>query len=225
MNASKTKYAVVAGISLILMAAAASFSYGYVHGSLIVLTDPATTLQNLKASVPTFVAGVGGWLVIFLTDIIVAWALYRYLERVNRRAAATMAWLRVLYAVVLAVAIYQLIFAASIIPDSLDANLVASYLQAFESIWSAGLIIFGAHLVVLGYVTTRSLFVPRFFGWLLVFAGVCYAGVHTAKALAPTHLIQIQRVEMALSLPMAMAEIGLAFWLIFFSGRAEKRGT
>ena len=47
--------------------------------------------------------------------------------------------------------------------------------DAFNDIWSAGLILFGAHLVVVGYLAYRSGFVPRFIGALLVLAGAGYA--------------------------------------------------
>jgi hypothetical protein len=76
--------AITAGIALIVMTAAAGFSAGVVHGSLIIAGNPAETVRNLIESHMLFRAGIFGWLVILLTDVIVAWALYLYFEPVNR---------------------------------------------------------------------------------------------------------------------------------------------
>jgi hypothetical protein len=224
MNSSKAKYAIMAGVCLLLMAVAAGYSYGFVHNTLVIPEDPSTTLENLKGAMSTFWTEIMGWLLILILDVAVAWTLYMYLKRVNQKAASVMAWLRYLYSAILAVAIYQLTVAASLVKGG-DAIAVAGSIKAFESYWSGGLIIFGLHLVALGYLTNQSTFVPRFFGWLLMFAGVCYFGIHTAKALLPALQTQIVTLEMVLSLPMALGEIGLAFWLVFFSQKAEKKAA
>lgn len=67
------KTALTAGISLIIMAIAAYFSYGYVHGSLVVQGDPSATLNNLRSSNMLFRAEIFGWLLILICDIVVAY--------------------------------------------------------------------------------------------------------------------------------------------------------
>lgn len=47
---AERKSALTAGISLILMALAAFFSYGFVHGSLVVKGNAATTFNNIVSS-------------------------------------------------------------------------------------------------------------------------------------------------------------------------------
>ncbi|WP_141430722.1 DUF4386 family protein [Bacillus sp. 03113] len=64
--------AIIAGISLLIMTIAAFFSYGYVHNSLVVRGDSASTLKNIQASISLFDLEILGWLVIIILDIIVS---------------------------------------------------------------------------------------------------------------------------------------------------------
>jgi hypothetical protein len=44
----------------------------------------------------------------------------------------------------------------------------------FNDVWSAGLVLFGLHLLLIGYLAYRSTFVPRILGVLLAIAGLGY---------------------------------------------------
>lgn len=224
MKLTNRTYALIAGLALIIMAVAAGFSAGYVNGSLMVEGNAIATFQNLNASPSLFQAGIAGWMIIFTTDLLVAWALYHFLKPVNKKLSLATALIRVVYTLVLGLAIYQLI---AVLPGlgnlpAIGATEVSNRLQSFNAIWSQGLIIFGFHLVGLGILTYRSRYVPRFWGALLLFAGLCYSGIHAAYHLFPDFHAQINSVEMILSLPMALAEIGLALWLIIRGGKVKK---
>ncbi len=47
-------------------------------------------------------------------------------------------------------------------------------IQSFQDIWQIGLAAFGLHLVVLGLLSWRSTYVPRWLAVLLVVAGAGY---------------------------------------------------
>lgn len=227
MKLTNRTYALIAGIALIIMAVAAGFSAGYVNGSLVVEGNAMATFQNLNSSTSLFQAGIAGWMVIFITDLLVAWALYHCLKPVNKKLSQVTAWIRVIYTFVLGLAIYQLF---AVLPglDNLPANgapEVSNRLQSFNTIWSFGLIIFGFHLMGLGILTYRAHYVPKFWGALLLFAGFCYSGIHATYHLLPDYHAQINSVEMILSLPMALAEIGLALWLIIRGGKVKKHAV
>lgn len=215
---SRKKMAQTAGWSLIIMALAAGFAYGYVYNGQVVPNDPATTFRQIQAGLPVFRAGIGAWVLIFLCDVVVALALYGYFKSVHQQISLLTAAIRLVYTAVLGWAISQLIIVTQLIKPvagtiSEDlAQQVLSHLENFERIWSAGLIIFGLHLVGLGYLAFRSRLVPRVWGVLLVFAGICYTFLHGCRLL-PINF-DVATLEMALSLPMAVAELGLAIWLL-----------
>ncbi|GAB2493753.1 MAG: DUF4386 domain-containing protein [Cytophagales bacterium] len=219
MNLSKRKYAIIAGLSLILMAVLAGYAYGFVYGSLVFPGEGQKTLESIQSSIETFQSGIAAWIGIFILDILVAWALHLFLKNVNLHLSQVTAALRILYAAVLGVAIYHQMAALSMVSKEAASSQILYELEAFEIIWSAGLIFFGLHLIGLGVLCWKAGFVPNFWGGILIFAGFCYSGIHLAKALFSEQIHQIVQVEQVLSLPMAFAEIGLAIWLIWKGGR------
>ncbi len=218
MKTSKRKYALTAGISLLVMSAMAAFSFGYAHNSLFQSGNPNEIFANLNTSQNLLLAEITGWVFILICDVLVASALYHYLKEVQNNISLGTALLRLFYAAVLGFAIFQLFEIQNVIqmeennPSSVST--IFSHLELFEKIWSLGLIIFGIHLLGIGYLAIHSTSIPRIWGWLLLFAGVCYFVIHLAKNSLPAFNSQIATVEMILSLPMAIAEIGFAFWLL-----------
>ncbi|MBK8491291.1 MAG: DUF4386 domain-containing protein [Saprospirales bacterium] len=227
-SVSQRKAAWIAGISLLLMALVAGFSYGYVQSSLVVKGDAEATVANLSTSISLFRAGVLGWLLIFFLDIVVAWALYLFFKEANQRLSLLTACFRLAYTALLGVAIMNLISVLNLLDEGLMMApemvryQVVFYLNAFEGGWSMGLVIFGIHLLLLGYLLLQSKYAHTVWGILLVLAGLSYLFVHGIKLLFPD-LDQLATIEMVLSLPMAVGEIGFAFWLLIRGGGREGR--
>ncbi|NVJ86667.1 MAG: DUF4386 domain-containing protein [Algoriphagus sp.] len=219
MNPPKRKFAVLAGLSLILMAVLAGFAYGFVYSSLVFPEEAKRTLAAIQTSLGTFKAGIAAWVGILLLDILAAWALYKFLKEILQPLSFVTAAIRIFYSGILGVAIYHLFAVVPLSISDPSGILVLQELNAFESIWSAGLILFGFHLVGLGILCWKADSIPNFWGVLLIFAGICYTGVHLAKALFPDDQAQILQIEQILSLPMALAEIGLAVWLLWKGGK------
>lgn len=166
---NERKSALTAGTSLIIMALAAFFSYGFVHGSLVVKDDASTTFNNIMSSNSLFKAEILGWVIILISDIVVAWALYIFLKPINKNLSLLGAWLRLTYSTILGIAIMNLIVVMllsrhtnylSSFKIEQTQSLMMLFLEAFESIWSIGLIVFGGHLLIVGYVALASFF-PR----------------------------------------------------------------
>ncbi|MDF2159100.1 DUF4386 domain-containing protein [Algoriphagus sp. CAU 1675] len=208
------KLALIAGFSLLLMAIVAGYSYGYVYNSLILPEDPTQTLQNLQSASGLFLSGTLGWVVILILDLLVSWTLYFYFKETQRDISALTALSRVLYSVFLGYAISYLFIAGSSLKADADAQEVMAALHSFESIWSLGLIVFGFHLIGLGWLTWISPDMSRLFPILLIFAGICYVGIHSAKAFLPNSESLVKEWETILMLPMALGEIAFAVWLV-----------
>ncbi|WP_309119621.1 DUF4386 domain-containing protein [Paenibacillus sp.] len=228
MNSGLRASALVAGISLLGMTIAAGFSYGYVHGNLVVPGDAGATYENIASSAPLFAAALFGWFVVLMLDIAVAWAFYVFLKPIRPRLALLGAWLRLMYAAILSVAIACL-FVTSLLangavepsafpPEQLHA-LTNLSLEAFESIWSMGLIVFGAHLWVTGWLAYRSDRIPKLWSVLLLLASVGYAFVHFGNAFLPSLDRIVAVVEAAFMVPMIAGELGFGLWLLFKGGK------
>jgi hypothetical protein len=220
-NKPINKYAFTAGISLILMALSAGFAFGYAHSQLLAPNDATATLENLLNSKPLLTAEILAWWLILALDVIVAWALYHFFKNVNKPISALTAWIRVVYSIILGIAISHLVLVCYHISASNEtsAETVMSHMQAFETIWSLGLIVFGFHLIGLGWLALKSKL--QFWGVLLFVAGFSYTFIHLLKQF-PSAESLTANAEMVLSIPMAFAEIGLAVWLLV---RGRKRSA
>ncbi|RLD91046.1 MAG: DUF4386 domain-containing protein [Bacteroidetes bacterium] len=220
MRNNKKKQGIIAGISLIIMAIVAGFTFGYAHTNLVV-DSPEITVQNLVANKSLFIAELCGWSIIFITDIIVAIALYFFFRSISKDISMITASIRIVYTLILGIAVIQLfkiipvLSLADPLSDQLIASETASHFQQFEKLWSIGLIIFGLHLIGLGYLTLKSKSVHWLLGYLLYFGGASYTLLPFMRQLSLFDTRVISSVENILALPMALAEILLAFWLIY----------
>lgn len=91
------KAAVTTGITLIIMALAAFFSYTYIHGKLVVPGDASTTFNQITASYGLFKAEILGWVIILISDVVVSWGLYVFLKPIHQNLSLLGACLRLTY--------------------------------------------------------------------------------------------------------------------------------
>lgn len=146
-------------------------------------------------------------------------AIYFYFRSTSKQISLITAFLRLVYTFTLGIAVIQvikiipLLSADNTVPDT--SEIVTSYFQKFEKIWSLGLVIFGFHLIGLGYLSVKSKSVPRFLGYLLYFGGVSYSFLHGSRQLGLFDVQTQKSIENILAPPMALAEILLAIWLIY----------
>ncbi|MCF8238374.1 MAG: DUF4386 domain-containing protein [Saprospiraceae bacterium] len=211
----RQKQGLLAGVSLLLMAVVAGFSFGYVYNGMVLPDQDSQTVENIRNGLGLFRVGALGWILILVLDVIVALTLLRYFKPIHSTLSFMTAGLRLVYTAFLGLAISHLFAVIGRISSAAETSDIMASLHSFEVIWSGSLALFGLHLLGLGILSLRSDIVPRIWGWLLVVAGICYTGVHGAKALLPAMLEQVHQAEMVLSLPMALGELGFAIWLIY----------
>ncbi len=213
LNTEK-KYGVIAGVSLIIMTIIAGFSYGYAHPTLITnTTEP--TIQNLLANKSLFGAELTGWSLILLIDVVVSIALYFYFYPISKQISFITAAIRIVYTLVFGGAIVKLFKVLPLTNEHLHSANILSYFQQFEMLWSIGLIVFGFHLMGLGYLSLKSKSVPWWLAYLLYLGGVSYTFIHAAKQFSLMGIESIQTMESILAIPMTLAEVLLAIWLIY----------
>ncbi|MEM7128831.1 MAG: DUF4386 domain-containing protein [Chloroflexota bacterium] len=223
--------AVIGGASLVGMALAAIFSVGFVLDALIVPGDAAATVTQIQASETLFRAGIFGWLLILLLDVIVAWALHVFLRRVNPNLSLLTAWLRLVYAAILGIGLSNLVGVLFLLrggdsltsfdPEQIQAGIML-LINMFYGAWETiGLVVFGCHLFLLGYLVIKSGYVPRVIGFLIVLASFGYIITNSGNLLFPQYASYIATIETVFVLPMIVGELGLGLWLLVRGGRGE----
>lgn len=174
--------------------------------SLVKFDDTALTAQNILHSSVAFRTAILFLLAVALLDIVVAWALYVLLAPADKNLSALAAWLRVVYSIIFIFAISKLYVALQVVAT--DADQAMSFLKAFQSIWDKALILFGFHLLVLGYLAFKSGYVPKWLGGFLVLAGLGYSIDGFGKMLSITYSLSISQFTF-------IGEVLLIFWLFW----------
>ena len=214
--------AIVAGVSILVMTIAAVVATDFVLGHLVVPGDAAATTGNIDASGMLFRAGVFSWIVVLICDVMAAWGLYVFLRPVNRSLSLIMAWVRLVYAAMLGAAVYNLVVVLLLVRgdysrvfgiNHLQAQ-VMLHLDAFDSTWSIGLVVFGIHILLLGYLAFKSGYVPRIFGVLLVIASFGYFIINSINILYDGNENIKTIIGWIFIIPMVVGEVGLGLWLL-----------
>ncbi len=200
-----------------------------VREGLIVPGDAALTVANLSEGIGLFRWGLVAFLVVFLLDVVAAWALHVVFRDVQRDLSLLAAWFRLTYTVFLGVALVfffralQLVtgatYLAGVEPASLEADVMLA-LESFNHTWLVGLAAFGIHLLLLGALVVRSGLVSRVLGALLVAAGGAYLLDTIANAVVADYA-GVAGIMLALvAVPSMLGEGWLGLWLLL---RAPRR--
>lgn len=212
--------ALVAGVGILFVAGLAVFGALVVLGSLVTDDDAAKTARDIMASEGLFRWGIATLYAAAALDVLVAWALFHVFRPVHEGFSRLAAWLRLAYAAVFLVALSQLAGipdllggrdTAAFTPQQVDAVALAKA-ETFTDIYMAGLLLFGLHLLLLGYLTYASPKMPRLLGVLLAVSGLGYAFDTMAAVLS-------QGSPIVVSTFTFLGEFLLAIWLIVRSRR------
>jgi len=173
----------VGGAALLVLAVLSGAANFGVIQRLVTPGDASRTAQHILGAAGLFRLAIAALLVVAILDIVVACALRVFFAPVHRGLATLAAGLRIGYAAIFAVAISQLTGVLPLLSHARDLTMFSAgqrrtealtKIGDFADIWHAGLILFGLHLVLIGYLAGKSGYVPRVLGVLLAVAGGGY---------------------------------------------------
>jgi len=175
--------AVVAGVGILLISILAGLAnFGAVE-ALVTTGDATKTAQDILTSETSFRLAIAAFVLVAALDVVVAWGLYAFFKPVSPEVSLLTGWLRLAYAAVFAVAVSHLAGALHLLgnadylrtftPDQLRTQALLK-ITDFHDIWTVGLVLFGAHLLLVGYLIYRSGFASKLLGILVAVAGAGY---------------------------------------------------
>jgi hypothetical protein len=197
-------WSMISGLSLLIMAIAAGYAYGFSFNQIYVENNNSQTLTNIQLNSTLFYSGAIVWCIILITDIIVSYGFYRYLKPTHKIIAIISGSLRLIYSIFLAIAI---------------SYLFGKNAEMFLKIWSLGLFIFGFHLTITGIGVFLTIETPKLFGLLLIIAGLGYSLIHGLDSFIPQATVYTTSLEQILTIPMTVGELSFAIWLLVKGGR------
>lgn len=225
---TRARFARAAGVGYLAIIATGIFAEFFVRSGLVVRGDPAATAANIRASEILFRSGMASEFVMLTSDVFVAGALYVVFSNVDRAAALLAAFFRVAHAAVVGVNILTMYVPLLLLGDGaamggFDAaqreGLALLLLETHGFGYVIGLVFFGVHCAILGYLVVRSRFVPRVLGFLLMLAAAGYLVDSFARALLPDYASVEAVFTAAVFGPAFVAEFSFALWLLLKGGK------
>lgn len=219
LDLSRGKVATIAGIGYLVILV---FSLGnLVLQDLIVAGDALTSVGNIAASETAFRGGIASWLMVIAADAVVAWALYLFLEPVSRAYSLLTAWFRLVFVVIVAVVLVDLLSVASVVSSGADQGLAALSLASYEFGFNVAFVFFGLHILGLAVLIFRSDRIPTVLGVLLGIAGMGYL-IDSVTSVVSSGYAENQIFFVVLvAVPALIGEYSLAIWLLVKGRRVD----
>jgi hypothetical protein len=224
------KVAKLAGFGYLIIFITGIFSNFFVLENLVVPEDAAVTAKNITESEMMFRIGILSFIIMVVADLLLAWALYILLRPVNKDLSLLSGWLRLVNGTVFGIALFGLVNVLQILSgtgnlagaeaDQLQATIMLS-LDTFNHTWLIGLVFFGFHLLLLGYLIIRSGYIPRAIGYLLVVAGIGYLIDSFANFLLPAYNEYADIFMLIVVIPGVAGELSLTIWLLVKGGKLK----
>ncbi|HEY8595803.1 MAG TPA: DUF4386 domain-containing protein [Devosiaceae bacterium] len=212
----------IAGLLYVAIAVFGMFSIGYVPSQVFIFGDAAANAQSVLAHQGLFRIGIFADMLTILCEVAVTAILYTLLKPVNATVAlmATLARFGMVVIMVINLVAYMAMLdllndggaLAAIAIDQRQA-LAMLFLQVHEFGVYGWQILFGAHLVALGYLVARSGYFPRILGTLMMIGSFGYTLQSVEKFVLPGNQVLWMLVVGLLTI-VTLAEVGFALWLL-----------
>ncbi|MHA7857656.1 MAG: DUF4386 domain-containing protein [Henriciella sp.] len=217
----------IAGLGLMAMTIFGTIALFYLLPMGTVAGDGAATLLALKQNGDAFILGGAFLMIVYVLDIVVAWALHWFLRAGNLALSQLAAWLRLSYVFFAVIGLmssaemYGLAHNPELIEhlgiEALETQILLNLTRA-ETISTMAFLFFGVHLIVLGIAIWHSRHAPIWLGIVVVLAGLSYVVINAASFVAP-------EAGLDWLIPFAMGEAVLMVWLLFSSARQAFRAS
>ena len=180
---SLRKAALIAGLTILIMALVAPFAELFAFPKLFDSESPAQTVHNIIGNKALLISVIFSYLLTFSGDIVVSWALYILLAPVNKHLSLLTALFRLLFSFIALAALLNLVTVFQLLnineslalpaQTQLNAQVMLCF-KTFRSDYHFGIIFFSIHLIMLGYLVIKSDYIPKLMGVVLVISGLGY---------------------------------------------------
>lgn len=206
------------GLLYLLMAVIAPFALLYVPSVIMVENDWAATGSNILANEGLFRAGIAVQTVTMVLEVILTSLLYRLFKPVNTKLAVIAAFSRLAMTIIQGVNIISYWLVIEFAANEATVSLLLRSHDFGTYIWQ---ILFGLHLLVLGYLALKSEFVPSFIGVLIMVASFGYLAESYFAILALTSEM-LASLTTILLIVSTIGESSFILWLLYKGFKPEK---
>lgn len=208
--------ALITGWTIVIMALASAFVFGRAMPHFTLPNETASLMSIIQSERQLYYAMLAGLLFIQFLDIIASYTIYRFFLEDHPQIARISAALRFVYTLIFIWAGFYLFRNLSTAPLS-DAMILSNF-KSFHWIWTFGLIIFGIHLLLLGFLMKWHESIHPLLWLMALVAGLSYSLTSILKLIGFNPDL-LETLELILTLSMIFGELALAIWLIAKGGK------
>lgn len=188
---------------------------------LVAMGHPDQTVTNIVAHSGMLVTAILCYLINFIEDVVIAWALYFLLAPVNRAVSMLASIFQLVYAAIALGGWLHLVEAYRIgtTPEyatSFGMRAVGEQIDvlvhSFRYDYATGILLFAIHLILIGALIVRSTYVPKWLGVLLIVDGVAWWVSNLRPFLYPS-------ANLDFLFPVFFVELVFMVWLLFWGSR------
>ena len=210
--------ALISGLTIFVPTA--PYAEFYVFGKLVDYNDAVKTTQNLLQHPQLFLSGIYAMLFTFIKDVLLAWAMYIFVKPVNSSLALLGAWLRVVYAAVAIVALFNFLNAYQLVhtqayQTTFQNEQVVLLINARRFSMNLAFIVFGIYLVFGGILIYMASYIPKIMGVLITLSGIAYIVI----SLQPYFFKQY---DLSWVMAFYIGELVFGIWLLVKGSRIKE---
>lgn len=202
---TRKQAAVIAGVSLLIMAVIAPIASFGILTKLVVDGDTASTIANIAAAKGQYIFVILCLFIVAILDVVIGLSLLVYFKPYSPALSQVQAWIRIIYAVAFFYAVVQLVMVFQVLETAPEE--VLPLINCYHWIWQNALMIFGLHLIVLGIVVIQAGYMKKILGILVLIAGAGYLADGIIRIAMPES-------DFSLTLYTFVGELVLMLWLL-----------
>jgi hypothetical protein len=208
----------ISGVAYLIIFIGGFYANFAVLESLIDSNNPSITTINFINNHSQFGSGLIGFVLMLAFDVVLVGSLFDLTKSISKNLSNVASFFRLLHALFFGVALYKLIQIyqlTNIAVGSIELQQqVTKLLQDFDTLWTIGLLFFGVHLILLGYLTIKSRYIPKALGILLMLASIGYFTDGTAKLYMSNYKDYKDIFEVIVIMPSVIGEFSFTIWLL-----------
>ena len=214
---SQRQAARLAGFGLLFMFLSGIFAGG---------PDAASSFYCITASRFALRLNITGNLIMLVCDVIAALGLFVLLKPVNKSFSMLSAFFRLLHVAIYGASTILLLLVLFLLngedyltgsnTDRIHDQMML-FLNGHDYGLRVGLIFFGFHLLVLGYLIVKSGYIPGILGISLIIVSFGYLANSFLSVLMPVYEDHKTIIQYIVFLPAMVSELALCLWLLFKS--------
>ncbi|OYU56235.1 MAG: hypothetical protein CFE25_03050 [Chitinophagaceae bacterium BSSC1] len=221
-------WARMGGIAYLIIIIAGASGELLIRNKIVISNDPQTTANNLLSHALLWRIGIAGDLLMHVCDLFLSIAYFQLFRLVNRPMARLSLFFGLMQTAVLIANKMNLVMPLLYLEhaDKLQAfslpqlqEMAFLSIQAHDYGFGNGLIFFGFACIIDAYLIIQSGFLPKFLGWFIGLAGICYLINSFTLLLAPSFSPQVFPVVMPI---IFLSELSLCLWLLIKGVKMEK---